>query len=403
MLRPGLSSAELIHLTEKFGAHNYAPLPVVIASGKGAWLKDVEGRDYLDMLSAYSAMNFGHGNPKIIEAAKEQLDTLTLTSRAFYNNKLGVLCQRLAEMTGLDMALPMNSGAEAVETALKAVRKWGEEVKGVPENSAEIICFEGNFAGRTISIVSFSTSEKSRRGFGPFTPGFKLVPFGDIEALKSAITKNTVGVLVEPIQGEGGVIIPPYGYLKAVRELCILERVAFIGDEIQTGLCRTGALFACDHEKVTPDLMLLGKSLGGGIVPVSAVVGKREIMEVFTPGTHGSTFGGSPFACAVALAVLDLIEEERPHERARELGAYFLKALCDMRSPKISAIRGRGLMVGADIKPEFGKAKGFCEELMRRGILCKDTRDQTIRFAPPLTISKEDLDWGLERIAPVFK
>jgi ornithine--oxo-acid transaminase len=397
-----LSSQEHISTTEKYSAHNYHPLEVVICRGKGAWVWDVEGKKYLDMLSAYSALNFGHGNDRLLSVARSQLDKLTLTSRAFFNDQLGPMCQELAELCGLDVVLAMNSGAEAVETAIKGARKWGYDVKGVAQDQAEIICFTNNFHGRTTTIVSFSDSKSSRTGFGPFTPGFKLAEYGNIDQLKNAITKNTVGVLIEPIQGEAGILIPPDGYLRQVRELCIANNILMLADEIQTGLCRTGKLFACDHEGVKPDMYIIGKSLGGGIVPISAVIGRRDVMDVFTPGIHGSTFGGNPFACAIAREVIALIKDEEPEKRSQELGLFFVDELRKIKSPKFGEIRGRGLFVGVDIKPEHGSAKKYCLDLKDHGILCKDTRSQTIRFAPPLIIEKAQLEMALDTIAKVF-
>lgn len=397
-----MDSKTQIELTEHYGAHNYSPLDVVLSRGEGVWVWDVEGNKYLDMLAAYSALNFGHRNPRIHHAAVRQLDRITLTSRAFYNDQLGPLCKELAELCKLDVVLPMNSGAEAVETAIKASRRWGYEIKGVPANHAEIICIEGNFAGRTTTIVSFSSDPETKKGFGPFTPGFTTARFGDASDIESLITKNTVAVLLEPIQGEAGILIPPDGYLKAVRQICDRHNVLFIADEIQTGLCRTGELFACDHEQVLPDLLIIGKSLGGGITPISAVVGKREVMNVFVPGSHGSTFGGNPFACAIAREVLSLIREEHPEKNSKTLGAFFVESLRSIRSSIIRGIRGRGLFVGVDIDPAFGPAKKVCQLLKAEGLLCKDTRKQTIRFAPPLIISKAELEHALERIERVF-
>lgn len=399
----GMDSREHIRLTEAYSAHNYSPLEVVLARGEGVWVWDVEERRYLDMLSAYSALNFGHGNPRIRAAAHAQLDRLTLTSRAFFNDKLGLVCERLAKLCRLDTVLLMNSGAEAVETAIKAVRKWGYEVKGIPDNTAEIICLDQNFSGRTTTIISFSSSPSARHHFGPFTPGFVVVPYGDITALERAMTSRTVAVLIEPIQGEAGIIVPPAGYLKSVEAACRARNVLLIADEIQTGLCRTGAVFACDHEGVQPDLFTIGKSLGGGILPISAVIGRRDVMAVFTPGTHGSTFGGNPLACAVALEVLSLIADERPHERAAELGAYLLEGLRELKSPRVTAIRGKGLFVGVDIDPSYGPAKGVCHDLLARGVLCKDTRVQTLRLAPPLCIERSELTWAIEQLAAVLR
>lgn len=398
-----MDSTKHIEMTEAFGAHNYAPLDVVLARGEGVWVTDVEGRRYLDMLSAYSALNFGHRNARLHAAALRQMEQITLTSRAFYNDQLGPFCKELSELCRLDMVLPMNSGAEAVETAIKACRRWGYEVKGVPQDRAEIICMSGNFAGRTTTIVGFSTEEGNRRGFGPFTPGFRIAKYGDAHSIAELITPQTVGVLLEPIQGEAGIIIPPDGFLREVRELCTKKKILFIADEIQTGLCRTGALFACDHEQVAPDVLILGKSLGGGILPVSAVIGTGEVMEVFTPGSHGSTFGGNPLACAVGREVIRLIREEKPQAAARELGAYFLHELQQCISAPVAAVRGRGLFIGVDIDPAWGPAKKVGSLLKEKGVLSKDTRSQTLRFAPPLTITRSEIDWALERIREVFQ
>jgi len=398
-----MDSKAIIELTEKYSANNYAPLEVVIQKGQGVWVEDVEGKRYLDFLSAYSSLNFGHCHPRIVQAAHKQLDTLTMVSRAFYAENVGLLCKELSELSGKEKVLLMNTGAEAVETAIKCVRKWGYEVKGVPDGKAEIIVFDGNFHGRTSTIVGFSSSELSRKGFGPFSPGFIRVPYGDANAVEAAVTPNTVAVLVEPILGEGGVIIPPDGFLKGIRDLCTRNNVLMIGDEIWTSLGRTGKMFACDHEGVVPDIYLMAKSLGGGITPISAVMANNDIMKVFTPGSHGSTLGGNPFACAVARAVLALVREEKPEQRSAELGAYMLERLKSMNSKYITQVRGRGLMIGVDIDPAAGTAKEFCKKLKKEGILCKDTHVQTIRMAPPLIISREDLDWGLERIEKVFK
>lgn len=397
-----MDSKEIIELTEKFAANNYAPLEVVINRGQGAWVEDVDGKRYLDFLSAYSSLNFGHCNPRIVQAAHKQLDTLTMVSRAFHAENVGQLCKELAELCGKEKVLLMNTGAEAVETSIKCVRKWGYEVKQVPDGAAEIIVFDGNFHGRTTTIVGFSASELSRNGFGPFAPGFVRVPYGDSKAVEAAITPNTVAVLVEPILGEGGVIIPPDGFLSDLRELCTRNKVLLVADEIWTSLGRTGKIFACDHEGVVPDIYLMAKSLGGGITPISAVIANNDIMKVFTPGSHGSTLGGNPFACAVALAVLALVREEKPEQRAAELGAYMLERLKSMQSKYITQIRGRGLMIGVDIDSAAGTAKDFCKKLKKEGVLCKDTHQQTIRMAPPLIISREDLDWGLERVGTVF-
>lgn len=396
-------TAQHIELTERYGAHNYAPLPVVLAEGEGVWVSDVDGNRYMDMLSAYSALNFGHRNPRIVRAAEQQMKKLPLTSRAFYNDQFGPFCEELAHFCGMQMVLAMNSGAEAVESALKVARRWGYEKKGVEENKAEIICMSDNFAGRTISIISFNTEGENRRNFGPFTPGFVIARFGDVADIERCITKNTVAVMFEPIQGEAGVLMPPDGFLRDLREVCSHHRVLMIADEIQTGMCRTGKRFACDHEGVTADMVILGKSLGGGILPISAVVSSAEILGVLTPGSHGSTFGGNPLACAVAREVLRFIADERPEERAAELGALLMERLRAMQSPFVESVRGRGLMIGVDIKSEHGIAKDFCKKLLHEGLLCKDTRKQTIRFAPPLTITHAELEWALERIQRVLQ
>jgi ornithine--oxo-acid transaminase len=392
----------VIDQTLKSCAGNYKPSEVVFSSAKGVWIYDVEGRRYLDFLSAYSAINFGHCNPRFEKVAIDQLQKLTLTSRAFYNDQLGPFCDELAALSGMERVIPMNSGAEAVETAIKCARKWGYEQKGIADNCAEIICFGGNFHGRTTTIISFSDAPASYTHFGPLTKGFRLVPYGDIAALKQAVSVNTAAILVEPIQGEGGVIIPPEGYLRQIRELCDQEKILFIADEIQTGLGRTGALFACDHEQVKADLYILGKSLGAGITPISAVIGKNSVIDLLVPGTHGSTFGGNPFACAIAREVIRYIKEEKPHEKAKEMGVYFAKKLSQLPQKNISAIRSRGLMAGVDIRPEFGKAKDISKKLLEAGVVTYHTREQTIRIAPPLIISKEEIDFGFERLASVL-
>jgi ornithine--oxo-acid transaminase len=397
-----MNSQEIIRLTDTYAATNYAPLDVVLRWGEGAWVEDVDGKRYIDFLSAYSSLNLGHRHPRVLRAAREQLDRLTMVSRAFYAENVGELCRDLAVLCGKDRVLLMNTGAEAVETAIKCARKWGYEEKGVESDKAEIIVFDGNFHGRTTTIVGFSSSDTSRSGFGPFTPGFKRLAYGDLEAVERAITNNTVAVLLEPIQGEGGVIIPPAGYLKGVRELCSRHNVLMIADEIWTSLGRTGRLFGCDHEGVVPDIYLIAKSLGGGVVPISAVVASNSVMKVFTAGTHGSTLGGNPFACAVAREVLAVYRDERLDQRAAELGDYFIERLRKMNSRHVTALRGRGLMVGIDIAPEAGTAKDFCKKLKLEGVLCKDTHGQTIRMAPPLVISMDDLNLALERIERVF-
>jgi ornithine--oxo-acid transaminase len=398
-----LSSAELIHLEECHGAHNYHPLDVVITRGEGAWVWDVEGRRYLDFLAAYSAVNQGHCHPRIIATLKAQADRITLTSRAFRNDQLGPFCAELTKLTGFARVLPMNTGAEAVETALKAARKWGYTVKGVAPDKAEILVFEGNFHGRTTTIVSFSTEDQYRAGFGPFTPGFRVLPYGDAEAAARAITPNTVAILVEPIQGEGGIIVPPAGYLRRLRELATANRVLLMTDEIQSGLGRTGKLFAYEHEGIRPDVVIIGKALGGGCVPISGILADDEVMAVFKPGDHGSTFGGNPLACAVARVALKVLLDEGMVENSARLGEYFIQGLRNLNSKNIKEIRGRGLWIGVELFPEAGGARRFCEALQREGMLCKETHVDTIRFAPPLVITQAEIDWALERIAKVLR
>ncbi len=397
-----MNTQDYIRLEEQYGAHNYHPLDVVIARAEGVWVYDVEGKKYLDCLSAYSAVNQGHVHPKILAALIEQAQKVTLTSRAFRNDQLPLLYKELAELTGYDMSLPMNSGAEAVETALKLARKWAYRVKGVERYKAEIITCAGNFHGRTISIVTFSTEPLYRDDFGPFTPGFVNVPYGDAAAIERAITPNTAAVLLEPIQGEGGVIIPPAGYLKRVAEICKQNNVLFIADEIQTGLGRTGKLFACQHEDVRPDMVVIGKALSGGFYPVSAVLADADLMGLFTPGEHGSTFGGNPLAAAVARASLAVLRDEKLAERAARLGEYFIEQLSEISSPHVKEVRGRGLLIGVELKPEAGGARRFCEALQARGILAKETHEHVIRFAPPLVIDKETIDWALPFIREVL-
>lgn len=394
-----LSTQNLIELENLYGAHNYRPLDVVIERAEGVWVYDCEGKRYLDCLAAYSALNQGHCHPKILEALVEQAHKVTLTSRAFRNDQLPLLYQDLHKLTGFDMVLPMNTGAEAVETAIKAARKWGYRVKGIPEGRAEIIVCANNFHGRTVTIVSFSTDAQYREGFGPFTPGFKVIPFGDARALAEAITPNTCAFLVEPIQGEAGILIPPSGYLKEVSEICRQHRVLLVADEIQSGLGRTGKLFAYMHEGIRPDILIVGKALGGGFYPVSAVLAAREILEVFRPGDHGSTFGGNPLACAVARAALRVLIEERLTERSAELGAYFLGLLRTLRSPYIRETRGKGLWIGIELNIP---ARPYCEVLKNEGILCKETHDKVIRIAPPLVIRREEIDWAFERFKKVI-
>ena len=395
-------SAELIQLEDQFGAHNYHPLDVVIERGEGVWVYDVDGNRYLDCLSAYSALNQGHVHPAILNAMIEQAKKVTLTSRAFRNEQLPYFYKELCELTGYDMALPMNSGAEAVETAIKLARKWAYQVKGVPRYQAEIIVANGNFHGRTVSIVSFSSEEFYKHDFGPFTPGFVFVPYGDEKALANAITPNTAALLIEPIQGEGGVIIPPDGYLKNAAQICKDHQVLFIADEIQTGLGRTGKLFASDHENVRPDMIIIGKALSGGFYPVSAVIADQPIMELFQPGEHGSTFGGSPLAAAIARAALKVIVDENLVENSATLGEYFYERLAEIPSKHVKEIRGKGLLIGVELNREAGGARRFCEALKDEGILAKETRENVIRFAPPLIIDKATIDWALERIRKVL-
>ncbi|MFJ3201935.1 ornithine--oxo-acid transaminase [Streptomyces sp. NPDC086989] len=388
---------------EAHSAHNYHPLPVVVASAEGAWMTDVEGRRFLDMLAGYSALNFGHGNRRLIDAAKAQLERVTLTSRAFHHDRFAEFCTELAALCGKEMVLPMNTGAEAVETAVKTARKWGYEVKGVPDGQAKIVVAAGNFHGRTTTIVSFSTDHEARDHFGPYTPGFEIVPYGDLTALASAVTANTVAVLLEPIQGEAGVLVPPAGYLRGVRELTRERNVLFMADEIQSGLGRTGKTFACEHEDVVPDVYLLGKALGGGVVPVSAVVADRDVLGVFRPGEHGSTFGGNPLACAVALEVVAMLRTGEYQQRAAELGDHLHRELnLLVGGGAVTAVRGRGLWAGVDIDPAHGTGREISERLMELGVLVKDTHGSTIRIAPPLVISKEDLDWGLDQLRAVL-
>ncbi len=391
-----------IQKANHYGANNYKPLEVAITKGEGIWVWDGEGNRYMDMLAAYSAVNQGHVHPKIVKAAKEQLDKITITSRAFHNDKMGDMLEKLCGLAGFEKALPMNSGAEAVETAVKAVRKWGEKIKGVPKGKGEIIVCENNFHGRTTTIVSFSSDEQYKDGFGPLTPGFIIVPYDDAEAIKNAVNENTVGILVEPIQGEGGVIIPSDGYLKTLREIADKNNVLLILDEIQTGLGRTGKLFAFQHEGIQPDMICVGKALSGGILPVSAMLCNSNVMQVFTPGDHGSTFGGSPLASAVAVAALDVLIEENLIENAQKLGQYFADQLKAMNSPHIKEIRSRGMMIGVEVTADSPSGREYCLKLMAEGILAKETHDKTIRFTPPLVITKEDIDWAMERIKKVF-
>jgi len=390
---------DYISMEEQFGAHNYKPLDVVLKRGQGVWVWDVNDKKYLDCLSAYSAVNQGHCHPAIMQTMIEQAHNLTLTSRAFRNDQLGMFYSELCAMTNSHKVLPMNSGAEAVETVIKTVRKWGYTVKGVPEDKAEIIVCADNFHGRTITIVGFSTDENSRKGFGPFTPGFRIIPFNDTGALAAAITPNTVGFLVEPIQGEAGVIVPDHGYLRQAKRICEENNVVLILDEIQTGLGRTGKLLAEEHDNIEADLTLIGKALSGGFYPVSAVLSNSEVMNVLQPGEHGSTFGGNPLACAVARTALKVLREEGMIENAAEMGGHFLEGLRSMADNRVREVRGRGLLIGMEFKPEAGGARQYCEKLMGAGILCKETHDNIIRFAPPLVIKRDEVDWALETIA----
>ncbi len=394
-----IKSDDIIKNTDLLGAHNYHPLPIVITKAEGVWVEDPEGNRYMDMLSSYSALNQGHRHPKIISALKDQADKVTLTSRAFYNDRLYQLFEQLARLTGKDMFLPMNTGAEAVETAIKAVRRWAYHHKGVPENQAEIIVCTGNFHGRTVTITSFSSDPEYQAGFGPFTPGFVLIPYGDLTALAQAITANTAAFLLEPIQGEAGIIIPPDGYLRQASQLCKDNNVLFVADEIQTGLGRTGKRFACDWENVTPDMYILGKALGGGVLPISAVAADKNILGLFNPGSHGSTFGGNPLACAVAIAALEVLAEENLVENSLTLGQYFLDKLRQLSHPVIRTVRGRGLFIGLELTVP---ARPYCEQLKSKGLLCKETHKNIIRFAPALTITREELDWAFIRIQQCF-
>ena len=398
-----MTSDELIKIEDQYGAHYYHPLDVILTRGEGIWVYDIEGKKYLDFLSAYSCVNQGHCHPRITKKLIEQIKKLTITSRAFRNDQLALFCKELCELTEMEMILPMNSGAEAVDTAIKTVRKWGYTIKGVKKDKAEIITCAGNFHGRTITIVGFSTEKVYKEFFGPYTPGFKIIPFGDAEALEKAITKHTVAFLVEPIQAEGGVLIPPDGYLKKCADICRKHNVLLVLDEIQTGLGRCGKLFACRQEDVQPDVFILGKALSGGFYPVSAVVSTREIMGIFTPGEHGSTFAGNPLACAIAREALRVLVEEKLIENAETLGIYFMDKLRTIRSDRIKEVRGRGLLIGVELKKEAGGARRFCETLMKEGLLCKETHEDTIRFAPPLVITKKDIDWAFERIKKVLE
>ncbi|MCE4955764.1 ornithine--oxo-acid transaminase [Macrococcoides caseolyticum] len=393
-------SQDIIEITNHYGAPNYHPLPIVISEAEGVWVKDPEGNKYMDMLSAYSAVNQGHRHPKIIQALKDQADRVTLTSRAFHSDQLGPWYEKICKLAGKEMVLPMNTGAEAVETAIKAARRWAYDVKGVAKDQAEIIAMNGNFHGRTMAAVSLSSEAEYQRGYGPLLGGFKLVDFGDIEQIKAAITPNTAAVLLEPIQGEAGINIPHDGFLKEVRDLCTENNVLFIADEIQAGLGRSGKLFATDWDNVVPDMYILGKALGGGVFPISCVLADKEVLEVFNAGSHGSTFGGNPLACAVSMAALDVLVDEKLAERSLELGEYFQAKLKEIDNPVIKEVRGKGLFIGVELTEN---ARPYCEQLKELGLLCKETHDTVIRFAPPLIISKEDLDWAIEKVKSVFE
>lgn len=397
------NSQQLMDMEHTYGAHNYHPLEVVIAKAEGIWVEDPEGKRYIDMLSAYSAVNQGHRHPVIIKALKDQADTLTLTSRAFFNDKWPLFAKKLAEFTGKEMILPMNTGAEAVETGIKTMRKWGYKVKGVEQDKAEIIVFEENFHGRTTTIVSFSNDAIARDNYGPFTPGFKTVPYNDLEAVKKAVTKNTVGILVEPIQGEAGVVVPDDGFLKGLREIADTNNILLAADEVQTGFGRTGKMFCCEHENVIPDIYIMGKALGGGVFPVSGVAANKDVLGVFEPGSHGSTFGGNPLGCAVAMAAMDVLVDENLVEKSNELGTYFMEQLEAMNSDKIELVRGKGLLIGVVLKKSAGKARIYTTKLKEKGLLCKETHDWIIRFAPPLVITKKDIDFAMEKIREVLK
>ncbi|WP_163529746.1 ornithine--oxo-acid transaminase [Halobacillus ihumii] len=395
-----VSSQQIIDQTQEYGAKNYHPLPIVVAKAEGVWVEDPEGNRFMDMLSAYSAVNQGHRHPKIIQALHDQAGRVTLTSRAFHNDQLGPWYEKICKLTNKEMALPMNTGAEAVETAIKATRRWAYDVKGVAEDKAEIIACTGNFHGRTMTAVSLSSEEEYKRGFGPMLPGIKVIPYGDIEALKEAINENTAGFLFEPIQGEAGIVMPPEGFLKEAYEVCEKENVLYIADEIQAGLGRSGKMFACDWEGVTPDMMILGKALGGGVFPISCVVANKDVLGVFNPGSHGSTFGGNPLACAVSVASLDVIEEENLVDRSLELGRYMMDELKKIDNPAIKEVRGKGLFIGVELTEP---ARSYCEKLKEKGLLCKETHENVIRFAPPLVIEKDDLQWAIDQIKEVLK
>jgi len=399
-----LKAKEYIKLEQKYGAHNYHPLPVVISKAKGVWVWDVEGKKYIDMLSSYSAINQGHLNDRIVKAAVDQLQRVSLTSRAFSNDRMGAFLGKLCEVSGMEMALPMNTGAEAVETSIKMARRYAHQKKGIPEDKGEIIVCENNFHGRTTTIISFSSDPDSKKGFGPFAPGFVMIPYNDIEAFKRAINKNTIGILVEPIQGEAGINVPSSGYLKELRKVCTEKGILLMLDEIQTGFCRTGKMFCFQHEGIKPDILMVGKALGGGLYPVSAALASREVMSVFTPGSHGSTFGGNPLACAIGEESLNVLIDERLADRANEMGAYFVKRLREINTKKIKDIRARGLLIGVEFVLKPGETvRPICERLMEKGVLAKDTHEKTVRFAPPLVITRDEVDWAIERIREVFE
>jgi len=399
-----MKADEYLNLESTYGAHNYHPLPVVISKAKGVWVWDVDGRQYIDMLSSYSAINQGHLHPKIVKAAVDQLGKVSLTSRAFSNERMGRFLKKLCELSGMEMALPMNTGAEAVETAIKLARRWGHQRRGIPEDKGEIIVCENNFHGRTTTIISFSSDPDSKKGFGPYTPGFVTIPYNDVASFEKAINQNTIGILVEPIQGEAGINVPSPGYLKELRRICSEKDMLLILDEIQTGFARTGKMFAFEHEAIRPDILCVGKALGGGLYPVSATLSTRDIMSVFTPGSHGSTFGGNPLASAIAEAALDVLVEENLTTRSKEMGEYFVRKLKEVKCDKIKEIRAKGLLIGVEFHLAPSETvRPICEKLMAAGVLAKDTHDKTVRFAPPLTITEEELDWAMERVTKVFE
>jgi len=399
-----MKADEYLELERTYGAHNYHPLPVVISRAKGVWVWDVDGKQYIDMLSSYSAINQGHLHPRIVKAAVDQLAKVSLTSRAFSNERMGHFLKKLCDLSGMEMALPMNTGAEAVETAIKLARRWAHQKKGIPEDKGEIIVCENNFHGRTTTIISFSSDPDSRKGFGPYTPGFVTIPYNDVASFEKAINQNTIGILVEPIQGEAGINVPSPGYLKELRRICSEKGILLILDEIQTGFARTGKMFAFEHEAIKPDILCVGKALGGGLYPVSATLSTRDILSVFTPGSHGSTFGGNPLASAVAEAALDVLVEENLTARSKEMGEYFVKKLREVKCDRIKEIRAKGLLIGVEFHLASGETvRPICEKLMAAGVLAKDTHDKTVRFAPPLTITENELDWAMERIKKVFE